>query len=63
MDESSQVKLCDAAFSWDYFEKEYVYDEQRERYLPIRWMAPESIKDGYYDMRTDVVSFINYHRY
>lgn len=63
VDESSQVKLCDAAFSWDYFEKEYVYDEQRERYLPIRWMAPESIKDGYYDMKTDVVSFINYHRY
>ncbi|BFZ01172.1 hypothetical protein BsWGS_04211 [Bradybaena similaris] len=57
VDESSQVKLCDAAFSWDYFEKEYVYDEQRERYLPIRWMAPESIKDGYYDMRTDVWSF------
>ncbi|CAG5117765.1 unnamed protein product, partial [Candidula unifasciata] len=57
VDEFSVVKLCDAAFSWDFFENEYVYDEQRERYLPIRWMAPESIKDGYYDKRTDVWSF------
>uniref|UniRef100_A0A0B6ZJG5 Protein kinase domain-containing protein n=1 Tax=Arion vulgaris TaxID=1028688 RepID=A0A0B6ZJG5_9EUPU len=56
VDEESVVKLCDTAFSWDFFGNEYVYDEQRERYLPLRWMAPESITDGYYDMRTDVWS-------
>ncbi|CAL1525836.1 unnamed protein product [Lymnaea stagnalis] len=57
LDESLIVKLSDAAFSWDFFPDEYVYDEKRERYLPIRWMAPESFSDGYYDMRTDVWSF------
>ena len=55
IDEYSVVKLSDASFSWDIYPDEYVYDQSRERYLPIRWMAPESLMDGYYDMRTDVV--------
>ncbi|XP_012936274.1 uncharacterized protein LOC101856621 [Aplysia californica] len=57
LDDVSVVKLGDAAFSWDFYPDEYVYDDQRERYLPLRWMAPESISDGYYDSRTDVWSF------
>ncbi|RUS72680.1 hypothetical protein EGW08_019561 [Elysia chlorotica] len=57
IDEYSVVKLSDASFSWDIYPDEYVYDQARERYLPIRWMAPESLTDGYYDMRTDVWSF------
>ncbi|GFR69325.1 hepatocyte growth factor receptor, partial [Elysia marginata] len=57
IDEYSVVKLCDASFAWDLYPDEYVYDSSRERYLPIRWMAPESLTDGYYDMRTDVWSF------
>ncbi|GFN90538.1 hepatocyte growth factor receptor [Plakobranchus ocellatus] len=57
MDEYSVVKLSDASFSWDLYPNEYMYDESRERHLPIRWMAPESLQDGYYDMRTDVWSF------
>ncbi|XP_059151406.1 uncharacterized protein LOC131937784 isoform X2 [Physella acuta] len=57
VDEFLVVKLSDAAFSWDFYPNEYVYDEQRERYLPLRWMAPESLTDGYYEMRTDVWSF------
>ena len=52
----SVVKLADASFSWDFYSDEYVYDENRERYLPLRWMTPESITSGYYDSRTDVVS-------
>ncbi|XP_055874257.1 uncharacterized protein LOC106052215 isoform X2 [Biomphalaria glabrata] len=57
VDENGLVKLSDASFSWDFYPDEYVYDKQRERYLPLRWMAPESLSDGYYDMRTDVWSF------
>ncbi|KAH9496723.1 hypothetical protein Btru_009210 [Bulinus truncatus] len=56
MDVNDVVKLTDASFSWDFFPDEYVYDGQRERYLPLRWMAPESLSDGYYDKRTDVWS-------
>ncbi|XP_076461007.1 uncharacterized protein LOC143293708 [Babylonia areolata] len=50
------VKIADAAFAWDFYEEEYVYDSARERYMPLRWMAPESLSEGYYDMRTDVWS-------
>ncbi|KAH9524886.1 hypothetical protein Btru_028172 [Bulinus truncatus] len=56
LDMNDVVKLSDASFSWDFFPDEYVYDGQRERYLPLRWMAPESLSDGYYDKRTDVWS-------
>lgn len=56
VDKSDVVKITDAAFAWDFYGDEYVYDSARERYLPTRWMAPESLTDGYYDMRTDVVS-------
>nr|KAG5698064.1 hypothetical protein BaRGS_016712 [Batillaria attramentaria] len=56
VDSRQEVKITDAAFSWDFYEKEYVYDSARERYMPLRWMAPESLQDGYYDMRSDVWS-------
>ena len=59
MDEVSVVKLADAAFAWDFYPEDYVYDDQRERHLPLRWMAPESITGGYYDQRTDVVGRLN----
>ena len=27
--------------------------------VPIKWMSPESIHDGYYDQKTDVVIYAN----
>ena len=59
VDTSDVVKITDAAFAWDFYRDEYVYDSARERYLPTRWMAPESLTDGYYDMHTDVVSQVH----
>ncbi|KAK7109536.1 hypothetical protein V1264_013564 [Littorina saxatilis] len=56
VDAADVVKISDAAFSWDLYGDEYVYDGARERYMPVRWMAPESLADGYYDKRTDVWS-------
>ena len=56
VDASDVVKIADAAFAWDFYGDEYMYDSARERYMPVRWMAPESLTDGYYDMHTDVVS-------
>lgn len=51
------VQISDASFSWNLYPKEYMYDEQRQRYLPVRWMALESLKMGFYDISSDVWSF------
>ncbi|KAJ8317482.1 hypothetical protein KUTeg_005386, partial [Tegillarca granosa] len=51
------VKICDASFSWDLFPKEYMYDKKKERYIPVRWMAPECLQSSFYDKKTDVWSF------
>ena len=53
------VKISDSSFSWNLYSKEYMYDELRQRYLPVRWMALESLKMGYYDISSDVVGRIN----
>ena len=53
------VKISDSSFSWNLYPIEYMYDEVRQRYLPIRWMALECLKMGYYDISSDVVGRIN----
>ena len=53
------VKISDSSFSWNLYPIEYMYDEQRHRYLPIRWMALECLEMGYYDISSDVVGRIN----
>ncbi|XP_046558158.1 uncharacterized protein LOC124267286 [Haliotis rubra] len=57
LDAAGRVKITDAAFSWDFYPNEYMYDSQRDRYLPVRWMAPESLSTGFYDSKSDVWSF------
>ncbi|XP_067657900.1 uncharacterized protein [Haliotis asinina] len=57
LDATGRVKITDAAFSWDFYPNEYMYDNQRDRYLPVRWMAPESLSTGFYDSKSDVWSF------
>ena len=49
------IKISDSSFSWNLYPTEYMYDEVRQRYLPVRWMALESLKMGYYDISSDVV--------
>ncbi|CAC5384299.1 USH2A [Mytilus coruscus] len=51
------IKISDASFSWNLYPTEYMYDQLRQRYLPVRWMALESLKMGYYDISSDVWSF------
>ncbi|XP_033731062.1 tyrosine-protein kinase RYK-like [Pecten maximus] len=51
------VKISDAAFSWSLFPDEYMYDSDRERWLPVRWMAQDSLQSGFYSTTTDVWSY------
>ncbi|XP_063433595.1 hepatocyte growth factor receptor-like [Mytilus trossulus] len=51
------IKISDSSFSWNLYPTEYLYDQLRQRYLPVRWMALESLKMGYYDISSDVWSF------
>lgn len=48
-------KVSDGAFSWSLYPEEYMYDSRREKFLPVRWMAPESLTAGFYDAASDVV--------
>lgn len=49
-----EVKISDASFSYDMYPDEYL--ENNGRYQPVRWMAPESLRQGFYDSKSDVVS-------
>jgi len=50
------VKLGDFGMTRDIYEADY-YRMAGKKELPIRWMAPESIKDGVFDSQSDVWSF------
>ena len=50
------IKISDASFSWNLYPDEYMYDKDKQRYLPVRWMAKESLTMGFYDISSDVVS-------
>ncbi|KAG5448857.1 Fibroblast growth factor receptor [Clonorchis sinensis] len=49
------AKLCDFGLSCPLVDGNYV-DEFRER-LPFRWMAPESLQDNRFSLKSDVWSF------
>ncbi|KAK6185769.1 hypothetical protein SNE40_007926 [Patella caerulea] len=57
VDKSDTAKIADASFSYDFYPAEYMHDSSKNRYLPVRWMAPESLSNGFYDSKTDVWSF------
>ncbi|XP_078312981.1 uncharacterized protein LOC111134583 [Crassostrea virginica] len=57
VDEDGNAKVTDAAFSWNLYPEDYMYDQRRGKYLPVRWMAPESLTAGFYDTASDVWSF------
>lgn len=50
-------KVSDGAFSWSLYPEEYMYDSRREKFLPVRWMAPESLTAGFYDASSDVWAY------
>ncbi|CAK8685262.1 unnamed protein product [Clavelina lepadiformis] len=50
------VKIGDFGLTRDVYETDYYRIESRG-ILPVRWMAPESLKDGVFDSRSDVWSY------
>ncbi|XP_013384387.1 vascular endothelial growth factor receptor 1 isoform X4 [Lingula anatina] len=50
------VKLCDFGLSRDIY-KELEYHKDTSGKLPLKWMAPESLKDCVYTVQSDVWTF------
>ena len=57
------IKVADFGLTEDMYVQNYFrHDKSKdvsEEKVPIRWMAPESIENGIYHERSDVVSIIN----
>uniref|UniRef100_A0A914ZU15 receptor protein-tyrosine kinase n=1 Tax=Parascaris univalens TaxID=6257 RepID=A0A914ZU15_PARUN len=50
------VKIGDFGMARDIYYHEY-YKPTGKRLMPVRWMAPESLKDGKFTMKSDVWSY------
>lgn len=50
------VKIGDFGMARDLFYHDY-YKPSGKRMMPVRWMSPESLKDGKFDSKSDVWSF------
>lgn len=54
--EDHTCKVADFGFARDIIAS-YVYERKSEGRLPIRWMAPESLYDNIFSVKSDVWSF------
>ncbi|XP_041463958.1 insulin-like peptide receptor [Lytechinus variegatus] len=54
--EDGTCKVADFGLARDIYQSDY-YRKERGGMLPIRWMAPESVKDGVFQTSSDVWSF------
>ena len=51
------IKVADFGLSEDVYARNYFRQEQGSAVkLPVKWMAPESLQDGVFSEKTDVVS-------
>lgn len=48
--------MADFGLSRDVYEQEY-YKSDKNMALPIKWMAPESLENGSYSVKSDVWSY------
>ncbi|KAK6028704.1 receptor L domain protein, partial [Ostertagia ostertagi] len=53
---NNTVKIGDFGMARDIYYHEY-YKPNGKRLMPVRWMAPESLRDGTFDMKSDVWSY------
>lgn len=54
VDEKLTIKVADFGLTRDIYSTEY-YRADKHATLPVKWMALESLLDGYFDEQTDVV--------
>ncbi|KAL4219274.1 hypothetical protein ACF0H5_021856 [Mactra antiquata] len=57
LDADFTVKVADFGLSRDVYETSYYSTKSKGTKLPVKWMAVESLSDGVFDEKTDVVSY------
>ena len=50
------VKIADFGLSRDIYKSDYYRVEDKKRPLPVKWMAIESLTEGVFSTKSDVVS-------
>ena len=55
VDEWGTVKVADFGLSRDLFTRDYYRADDYKRPLPVRWMAPECLQQGFFTTASDVV--------
>ena len=58
VDERLSIKVADFGLARDVYSTEY-YRVEQHVVLPVKWMSLESLMDGYFDEKTDVVSYLS----
>ena len=58
VDEFLSIKIADFGLARDIYSTEY-YRVDKHKTLPVKWMSLESLLDGYFNEKTDVVC-VNY---
>ena len=61
IDANFLIKITDFGLSEDVFERNYFRQGSSEEIvkLPVKWMAPESLSDGHFSEKSDVVCLAN----
>ena len=54
MDENLSIKVADFGLARDVYTTEY-YRMNQHTMMPVKWMSLESLLDGYFDEKTDMV--------
>ena len=57
VDENMMIRVADFGLTRDIYSTEY-YRADKHATLPVKWMSLESLLDGYFDEKTDVVCFV-----
>ena len=57
------VKIADFGMSQDMYEKNYIRDTNSSKPKPVKWMSLESLTEGLYNEKTDVVSVLCIYMY
>ena len=60
IDSNFLIKISDFGLSEDVYKKNYFRqgDSGEVVRLPVKWMAPESLSDGYFSEKSDVVNIV-----